>query len=201
MSHEYNPDTDTSTNPTDAYGNEVPDDVLEKWGQNQPDNETDDRTTMQDKREDDTPSTKNMTEDTDTSTTLTEDHIIVGETHHKKQNSERIDGDAMAREALENVGDLIDNDRDTHGDAIENQEHIAEAWEWYLDGQGKLLADAEITPLDVCYMMMLLKMSRNAVGEFDPDHPLDVAGYAGIGAASTVVTGRAEPEDLDPASE
>jgi len=105
-------------------------------------------------------------------------------------------GDELARELLEDVGRLVDDDRDTHGDAVENQEHIAAGWTWYLRGQGALGGDAELTGLDVAYMMAILKMSRNAVGEYDIDHPRDIAGYAGIGAACQVRRGETPFADL-----
>lgn len=105
-------------------------------------------------------------------------------------------GDELAHRLLEDVGHLVDSDRDTHGDAVENQEHIASGWTWYLRGQGVLDDDEELTGLDVAYMMAMLKMSRNAVGEFDIDHPRDVAGYAGIGAACSVKRGWADEDDL-----
>ena len=105
-------------------------------------------------------------------------------------------GDALARMLLEDVGTLVDDDRDTHGDAVENQEHIATGWTWYLRGQGVLNDDEQLTGLDVAYMMAILKMSRNAVGEYDVDHPRDIAGYAGIGAACQVARGETSLEDL-----
>ena len=106
-------------------------------------------------------------------------------------------GDELAHRLLEDVGHLVDSDRDTHGDAVQNQEHIASGWSWYLRGQGHLDDDDELTGLDVAYMMAMLKMSRNAVGEFDIDHPRDVAGYAGIGAACSVKRGWADEDDLE----
>ncbi|PHQ43911.1 hypothetical protein Z052_01875 [Halorubrum sp. C191] len=105
-------------------------------------------------------------------------------------------GDELARDVLEDVGRLVDSDRDTHGDAVENQEHIADGWTWYLRGQGILASHEELTGLDVAYMMAILKMSRNAVGEYDIDHPRDVAGYAGIAAACQVKRGETDPDDL-----
>ncbi|MDB9247414.1 DUF6378 domain-containing protein [Halorubrum ezzemoulense] len=114
-----------------------------------------------------------------------------------EHNGTEPSGDERARRLLEDVGRLVDSDRDTHGDAVENQEHIASAWTWYLRGQGALDEDEELTGLDVAYMMALLKMSRNAVGEFDIDHPRDVAGYAGIGAACSVARGWADDDELE----
>jgi len=92
-------------------------------------------------------------------------------------------GDEAAATVLHDTAELVDSDRDTHGDAVENQEHIAAGWTWYLRGQGVLDADEELTGGDVGRMMMLLKTSRTAVGSYDVDHDRDVAGYAGIAAA------------------
>jgi hypothetical protein len=95
-------------------------------------------------------------------------------------------GDELAAMTTDDVSALLTSSRDTHGDAVENQQHIATAWEWYLDGQSKLASDESITGSDVAMLMGLLKMSRNAVGEFDVDHFRDIAGYAAIGAACAV---------------
>jgi len=92
-------------------------------------------------------------------------------------------GDETAAIVLHDTAELVDSDRDTHGDAVENQEHIAQGWTWYLRGQGVLDGDEELTGGDVGRMMMLLKTSRTAVGSYDVDHDRDVAGYAGIAAA------------------
>ena len=105
-------------------------------------------------------------------------------------------GDELAGMLLNQVEGVVNDDRDTHGDAVENQQHIARGWTWYLRGQGVLTEDEELDGLDVAYMMGLVKMSRNAVGEFDIDHPRDIAGYAGIGGACKVAEGEASVEDI-----
>lgn len=110
--------------------------------------------------------------------------------------TDTLTGDEKARALLSDVAALVHSDRDTHGDAVENQQHIGEGWQWYLDAQGKLTDDAEITGGDVGRMMGLLKMSRTAVGEYDVDHDRDVAGYAGIAAACEVDSGRVDVSEL-----
>jgi hypothetical protein len=105
-------------------------------------------------------------------------------------------GDELAGMLLNQVEGVVNDDRDTHGDAVENQQHIARGWTWYLRGQGVLAEDEELDGLDVAYMMGLVKMSRNAVGEFDIDHPRDIAGYAGIGGACKVAEGEASVEEI-----
>ena len=105
-------------------------------------------------------------------------------------------GDEMAASLLHDTAALVNDDRDTHGDAVKNQQHIAEAWTWYLSGQG-YLGDEEILGDDVAAMMTLLKLSRHAVGGRDMDHMRDVAGYAGIGGACMVDRGEAPSDELE----
>jgi len=103
----------------------------------------------------------------------------------------------MASSLLADTADLIDDDRDTHGDAVENQQHIAEAWTWYLQGQGALADGEQLHGDDVACMMGLLKMSRHAVGGRDMDHMRDIAGYAGIGGACLVDRGEADLSQIE----
>ena len=106
------------------------------------------------------------------------------------------DGDQMAASLLLDVADLITDDRNTHGDAVVNQEHIAAGWTWFLRGQGVLDADEHVSGTDVAFMMGLVKMSRYCVGSFDVDHLRDTAGYAAIGAACAVENGDASIDEL-----
>lgn len=106
------------------------------------------------------------------------------------------DGDRMAQMVAEDVATLLSSSRDTHGDAIENQEHIASGWTWYLRGMGILDPDEEVTGMDVGRMMGLVKMSRSAVGDEDVDHDRDIAGYGSIAAACQVARGKASAEEL-----
>ena len=105
-------------------------------------------------------------------------------------------GDEHAASLLMDTADLIDDDRDTHGDAVVNQQHIADGWTWYLRGQGVLDDGESIHGDDVAAMMGLLKMSRHAVGTHDMDHMRDIAGYAGIGGACLVARGEADADEL-----
>lgn len=116
----------------------------------------------------------------------------------EQMNSRQLpSGDTLAAGLLRDTGDLVDDDRDTHGDAVENQQHIADAWTWYLQGKGLLPNNEQIKADDVAVLMGLLKMSRHAVGEKDVDHMRDVAGYAGIGVACMVYQGEAQPEEIE----
>lgn len=105
-------------------------------------------------------------------------------------------GDKMAASLLNDTAALIDDDRDTHGDAVVNQEHIASGWTWYLRGKGALDGGERITGDDVASMMAILKMSRHVVGTEDMDHMRDIAGYAGIGGACLVSRGVADEDQL-----
>lgn len=111
-------------------------------------------------------------------------------------DDDELSGDELARAALEDVAALVASDRDTHGDAVENQSHIARGWTWYLRGQGILDEDEAVTGTDVAAMMSIVKFSRQAVGDEDVDHLRDVAGYAGIGAACMVADGRIDLDEL-----
>jgi len=106
------------------------------------------------------------------------------------------DGDQMAASLLLDVAELITDDRNTHGDAVVNQEHIASGWTWFLRGQGILGDDEHLSGTDVAFMMGLVKMSRYCVGSFDVDHLRDTAGYAAIGAACAVENGDASIDEL-----
>jgi len=106
------------------------------------------------------------------------------------------DGDNAAATLLKDTANLVSDDRDTHGDAVENQEHIADGWTWYLRGQGILGAEEALTGGDVARMMELLKLSRACVGEYDIDHDRDVAGYASIAAACELQRGNITEDSL-----
>lgn len=97
-------------------------------------------------------------------------------------------GDELARRLAEDVATLLTDSRDSHGDAVENQEHIADAWSWYLG--------EDVSGVDVARMMELVKMSRAVVGDYDLDHDRDIAGYASIAAACAVAEGEADVEDI-----
>lgn len=105
-------------------------------------------------------------------------------------------GDQMASSLLHDTADLVNDDRDTHGDAVVNQRHIADGWTWYLRGKGVLGSDESLGGDDVAAMMGLVKMSRHSTGEKDVDHMRDIAGYGGIGGACMVAQGEADLEQI-----
>lgn len=115
----------------------------------------------------------------------------------REQSDGMPSGDELAASALKDAADLVDDDRDTHGDAVENQTHIANGWTWYLRGCGLLGSDQRITGDDAATMMAIVKMSRHGVGDKDVDHMRDIAGYGGIGAACMVYHGDADVSDVE----
>lgn len=105
-------------------------------------------------------------------------------------------GDAMAGAVASDLADLLTQSRDTHGDAVAQQDSAAAAWSWYLNAHGKLQTGERVTGADVARMMALLKMSRAAVGSYDLDHDRDLAGYGTIAAACAVANGTADEDAL-----
>jgi len=88
--------------------------------------------------------------------------------------SDRIDGDRAAAELLSDLAEMIASDRGTHGDAVAQHETAAKLWR----------------------LMALLKISRDAEGEYSIDTDRDIAGYGGIAAACAVHQGQADKDDL-----
>jgi len=113
----------------------------------------------------------------------------------EKQNS--FDGDEASATVINDIATLVNADRDTHGDAVAQQEAAAEAWSWYLKTHGKLKDDASVTGADVARMMALLKMSRAGIGAYDIDHDRDIIGYGGIAAACEVFEDNANADELE----
>jgi len=114
----------------------------------------------------------------------------------ERPNTARYDGDAAAAKLINDVSELVNADRDTHGDAVAQQEAAAQAWTWYLGTHDKLQAGTKITGADVARLMALLKMSRAGIGEYDVDHDRDIVGYGGIAAACEVYEGNADEDSL-----
>ena len=78
-----------------------------------------------------------------------------------------------ASEICHTAAELVEGDRAaTHGDMEVTFVKIAAMWSAYLG--------AEVTPMDVAYMMGQMKMVRAKNGKPIPDHATDVCGYAGI---------------------
>ncbi len=92
-------------------------------------------------------------------------------------------GNERSQQALESVAKMVGSEKDSHGDAVENQEAIATFWTDYLRMSGYLDYTEALTGGDVAMLMALLNAARNACGDTEADHFRDVAGYAGIGLA------------------
>jgi hypothetical protein len=63
---------------------------------------------------------------------------------------------------------------EAHGDPEDSFDRIASMWSGYLDTQ--------IEASDVANLMVLLKVARNAEGQYLEDNWVDIAGYAECGA-------------------
>lgn len=111
-------------------------------------------------------------------------------------NGVRPDGDAHAAALIGDVAALVNSDRDSHGDAVAQQEAAATAWTWYLGIHDKLQAGTQITGADVARLMTLLKISRGGIGAYDIDHDRDGVGYMGIAGACAVSEGAADRDEL-----
>lgn len=78
----------------------------------------------------------------------------------------------VARVFEESREAVLDDRGETHGGIHDNFGQTAAFWSAYLG--------ADVTPYDVAVMMVLLKASRQKSGDTDPDHYIDMAGYAAI---------------------
>jgi hypothetical protein len=87
-----------------------------------------------------------------------------------------------ARSVLDLARDLISNDRaNQHGDAFVQAATAASLWTAWLGSRGALTRAIE--PYEVMAIMALLKLSRDAVGSFNKDTFVDLAGYAALAYA------------------
>ena len=82
-----------------------------------------------------------------------------------------------AGEIIGTAAELVGGDRDrTHGDKRANFQTTVDLWNGYAKARGW---DIAFQPEDFGRMMVLAKMSRAIVGEFNVDDYIDMAGYAG----------------------
>lgn len=80
---------------------------------------------------------------------------------------------------LEEAQKLINGDREAdYGHPKKNMQDIANFWSVYLSGKAGEVV--EVTPEDVCQMMVLLKMARGLNGPKKRDTVVDQAGYIGL---------------------
>lgn len=89
---------------------------------------------------------------------------------------------------LTKAAEIVEGSRQqTHGQKERSFETIAAFWNTYLRRRG--ITNARLLEgVDVAAMMMLLKLSRAIEGDVtEPDHFVDLAGYAGLaGELATV---------------
>lgn len=92
----------------------------------------------------------------------------------------------MSKSILEEAQELIHGQRNVdYGHPRDNITHTANMFGAYLG--------IEVTPLDVCNLMAMLKMSRVHTTGYHRDSIVDIAGYAGV--AERVYEEPAESED------
>ena len=78
-------------------------------------------------------------------------------------------------EILTKAKEAVCGDRDhNYGDPEDNFIVIAKFWTSYLE--------TPVTPEDICAMMILFKVARQATGRGKEDNWVDIAGYAACGA-------------------
>lgn len=88
------------------------------------------------------------------------------------------------RRTLDRVAGFICKDRQNqYGDAEDNFRNIAFIWTWWLQKRGLMPQGTEITRLDVCQMMALMKACRKLNNILFQDNWDDSVGYEAIGAA------------------
>ncbi|MFC6953720.1 DUF6378 domain-containing protein [Halorubellus litoreus] len=86
------------------------------------------------------------------------------------------------------IGEVIGERNGTHGDPVDNHDHIADLWSAYLgvgqegDSTAHNLLARPLEGHEVADLMILLKLSRKHVGGMDLDHYRDTIGYAAIAA-------------------
>lgn len=82
--------------------------------------------------------------------------------------------------------EIVEGSRNaTHGDKERSFEAIAGLWASYLS---KNNPNIQISPVDVAWMMVLLKIVRSQHGTFIADHAIDAAGYSAIAGELGVPT-------------
>ena len=99
---------------------------------------------------------------------------------HPNQSKSRSRSKSVNRsEFLAKADELINGQRGVdYGDALENHQHIAGLWSYYLAMSGA--AFGSLTPKDVALMMMLVKIARLSHASTD-DSWIDLCGYAALG--------------------
>jgi hypothetical protein len=81
-----------------------------------------------------------------------------------------------AEQIAKRAAELVSGERaQKHGDSKRNMMNIAALWNAYLKIRRDPLSD--LTGVDVCHLMALLKVARTQSGELHPDDWIDSVGY------------------------
>ena len=83
-----------------------------------------------------------------------------------------------APDILAHAAELVATNRESaHGQKRVSFENIARLWNAYLATRRD--PSAPLSATDVGHLMVLLKVARTQLGDFNPDDYTDMAGYAG----------------------
>lgn len=95
------------------------------------------------------------------------------------ETSENYSTGTIRSMVLSSANNLIHGEREQqYGKPEENFKRIADLWKAYFGGKG---VSVDVTPGDVAYMMVLLKMAR-AIQGGTMDTSIDMAGYVALAA-------------------
>lgn len=83
-------------------------------------------------------------------------------------------------EILDKAKEAVTERTNAYGDAEDNFQTIANLWNDYLSGSGRI---ADISNVDVAVMLALLKIARISSGHGKADNFIDGAGYFACGGA------------------
>lgn len=82
------------------------------------------------------------------------------------------------RSILAEAEEVVNGPRAVHyGPPTVNFQRIADLWTAWINGRPN--GDADLTPYDVAYMMILMKLARLQHQPYHRDSVVDIAGYAG----------------------
>ena len=77
---------------------------------------------------------------------------------------------------------LLDKKTEEYGDGVEAMESVARVWSWFLRRKGLMPVEMKLLGEDVCLMMALFKISREAkLHKSDFENYTDLNGYARLG--------------------
>lgn len=87
---------------------------------------------------------------------------------------------SVQSELLQEVASIVSGERskDYGPPQVNLDERTARLWNAYLRAKENIWYDSGFSGVDVCNMMILLKMARTMENEFTKDNYADMAGYA-----------------------